>query len=111
MVSDNYRDCEAWVVAGGALTALVAFALTWRHYPAVGAALTLLGLLVAFAAVVIRPYWAAYSWVGLRGAALLAVLVALDDAVEHAFPVGSPLDWFWIEWLYPAVRVIEAIAV
>lgn len=108
MVSDDYRDREAWVVALGALTALVAFALTWlipgsgrasRCGPARGAhggrgPSVLGGVLV----------------VGLRGAALLAVLVALDDAVEHAFPVGSPLDWFWTKWLFPAVQAIEAFA-
>jgi len=110
LVSDDYPGREPWLVATGVVTALLAFGLVWRWYPAVGAALTLLSLCVALAALCARPYWAAYEWVGHRGLALLGVLIALDDAVEHAFPVPTPLDWFWSEWLFPVVRWIETLA-
>ncbi|WP_135853162.1 hypothetical protein [Halorussus salinus] len=45
--------------------------------------------------------------VGHRGLALVGVLVALDDALEHAFGWPTPLDLLWSRWLYPAVRVVE----
>jgi uncharacterized membrane protein len=108
VVSDDYRDREAWAIAVGALAALVGFTLTWRHYPTVGAAMTLAGLSAALVALTVRPYWAAYSWLGFRGAALLAVSIALDDAVEHALGVPTPLDELWSRWLFPVVvRTIE----
>jgi hypothetical protein len=50
----------------GLLVAGFSFALVWRFYPVTGALGTLLG-----------------------------VLVALDDAVSHAFGVWTPLDWVW----------------
>lgn len=106
IVTDDPIDREAWLVATSVLGALFAFGLTWRYYPPVGTALTLLSLGVALAAVVGRPYWAAYSWVGFRGAALLGVLVALDDAVEHAFGWPMPLDLFWKHWLYGVVSSV-----
>jgi hypothetical protein len=103
MVSDDHPGREPWLVGAAVLVAVGAFGLTWRWYPAVGAALTLLSLCVALAALCGRPYWAAYSWVGFRGAALLGVLVALDDALEHAFGWPMPLDLFWKHWLYGVV--------
>lgn len=103
MVSDDRPGGEAWLVASAVLTAMVGFLFTWRYYPPVGAALTLAGLVVAMTAVLVRPYWAKYSWVSLRGAAVLALLVALDDALEHALGWPTPLDLFWKHWLYGVV--------
>lgn len=54
----------------GVIIALFAFALVWKHYPVAGATGTLLG-----------------------------VLIALDDALSHAFGVWTPLDWFWKAYL------------
>jgi len=31
-----------------------------------------------------------------RTVALLGVLIAADDAVDHALPVTTPLQWFWV---------------
>lgn len=103
VVSDDYAGREAWVVGAAVLVAVGAFWLVWRWYPAVGAALVLLSLCVALAALCARPYWAAYEWVGHRGLALLGVLIALDDALEHAFGWPMPLDLFWKHWLYGVV--------
>lgn len=108
MVSDDRMGRESWVATVGALTALMGFLFTWRHYPAVGATVTLAGLLAALTTVVARPFWWEYQLVGLRGTALLALAVAFDDVVQHAFGYATPLDTFWARWLHPAVQVIEA---
>jgi hypothetical protein len=42
--------------------------------------------------------WPAYPAVGAVGT-LLGLLVALDDAVEHAFGIPTPLDQLWNRWL------------
>lgn len=106
IVSDDRADREAWLVAVALLGAAFAFGPTWTYYAPVGAALVLLSLCVALVAVVARPYWTAYSWVGFRGAALLGLLVALDDALEHAFGWPMPLDLFWKHWLYGVVSSV-----
>lgn len=108
LVSDDRTGRETWVVAGGALAALFAFLFVWRHYPVVGAVLSLAGLFVALAAVVGRPYWWEYQLLGFRGAALVSVAVALDDVLQHAVGTPTPLDELWRRWLFPAVRWIEA---
>ncbi|CQH55248.1 uncharacterized protein HHUB_2206 [Halobacterium hubeiense] len=38
--------------------------------------------------------WAVYPWYW-RGVALVGGLVALDDAVSHAFGIWTPLDAGW----------------
>lgn len=58
---------------GLAVTAF-SFGSVWPHYPVVGAAGTLLGL-----------------------------AVAVDDALEHAFGIPTPLDLFWSRILHPLV--------
>lgn len=47
--------------------------------------------------------WPAYPAVGAVGT-LLGLLVALDDAVEHAFGIPTPLDQLWSRWLREKVR-------
>ena len=56
----------------GLLMAGFAFWAVWQYYPVVGASGTLLGL-----------------------------LVALDDAISHAFGVPTPLDLLWAHWIHP----------
>lgn len=103
VVGDNYRRREPLLAGGGALLALFGFCLTWQWYPVVGAALTLAGLCVALLGVCWpRGLWADYP-LRMRLAALLGVAIALDDAIEHAFPIGSPLDWLWMHYLYPLI--------
>lgn len=61
----------------GVALSVFSFWSLWQagHYPALGAVGTLLGL-----------------------------LIALDDAVEHAFGIPTPLDQLWNQWLREKVR-------
>lgn len=59
----------------GLIIAGFAFTLVWRWYPVAGATGTILG-----------------------------VLIALDDALSHAFGVWTPLDWFWKAYLSGVIR-------
>lgn len=63
-----------------------------------------IGLIVAafgFASV-----WPYYSVTG-SGMALIGLLIALDDVVEHTTNLPTPLDQLWKRALYPAVRRLE----
>ncbi|TKX79553.1 hypothetical protein EXE53_15360 [Halorubrum sp. SD626R] len=71
------------LVAGGG--ALFAFASIWPHYPTVGATLTLASL--------------AFGGLGW--------LVSIDDAIEHATVLPTPLDQLWNRVVYPIVARIE----
>lgn len=92
VVSDNYPRREPVLAAVGALLALFAFATIWPYYHGTGAMLSLAGLFVAL----IGVCWPAGVWTAYptrwRLVALLGVLVALDDVIEHAFGVWTPLD-------------------
>lgn len=46
--------------------------------------------------VVTHPVAAVGRVVTPRTVALLGVLIAADDAVDHALPVTTPLQWFWV---------------
>lgn len=104
VVWNDYRRAEPWILLAALLGAAFAFATVWRYYHVAGALLTLALLVVALAAPVVFPFWRDYAWIGPRGAALVGVLVSLDDAVEHAFGVWTPLDWFWKAWLAGAIQ-------
>ena len=64
----------------GVLLAWFGFMFVWRWYPRTGALLTLVGL-----------------------------LIAVDDAVQHAFMVKTPLHHLWWGVLFPIVQQLEAI--
>jgi len=92
VVSNNLPHREPLLAAVGALTALFAFATIWPYYHGTGAALALTGLLVALVGVCWPGgVWAVYPlrW---RLVALMGVLVAFDDVIEHAFGMWTPLD-------------------
>lgn len=94
-------------VTAGLLAALFGFLVTWPVWPVTGAALTLAGLAFALGAVFLAPFWhGRYPWLsgyrpGARSVVLLGILLALDDAVQHAFGWATPLDWFWKAALAP----------
>jgi len=92
VVADDYARREPLLALTGALTALFAFATVWPYYHVTGALLTLAGLLVVLVGVCWPGgIWAAYP-IRWRLVAFLGVLVALDDVIEHAFGVWTPLD-------------------
>jgi hypothetical protein len=95
VVADNYPRREPLAALVGVLLALFGFLFTWRFYPATGAALTLAGCALLLVGVLWPGgIWSSYPlrW---RVLALVAALVALDDAVSHAFGVWTPVDWLW----------------
>jgi len=103
VVSDNLPRREPLLAAVGALVALFAFASVWPFYPPVGAAGALAGLTLA-AVGVLWPggTWAVYPlrW---RALALLGVAIALDDVIEHAFGVWTPLDALFRRLILPVI--------
>lgn len=94
VVWDNRAGVEPWVGAVGLLLATFAFVTVWPFYPVTGAVLALSGVLIVLGSVFL-PFWTGYGWLGPRGVLLVGALVALDDAVEHAFGVPTPLDALW----------------
>lgn len=95
LVWDDAAGKEPWVGAAAIMLATFAFLTVWPFYPVTGAVLALMGVAVAVASPLVLPFWAGYDWLGPRGVALLGALIALDDAVEHAFGIPTPLDWAW----------------
>jgi len=67
------------------------------HHFYVGVALAVFG----FASV-----WPYYSLTG-ASMALIGLLIALDDVIEHTFEISTPLDVLWKKAIYPLVKRIE----
>lgn len=98
-------DDQRWdplAVASGLLVGLFGFALTWKYHPVTGATLALAGPTISTLALAARPYWrrrrSRAAWV------LLGLLITLDDAIEHAFGVWTPLDALWVQYLQYIIR-------
>ncbi|QLG27714.1 hypothetical protein HUG10_09185 [Halorarum halophilum] len=104
VVWDDRSQVEPWALLVALLAGSFAFALVWRYYAVAGAVLTLAALGIGLALPIVGPFWQSYPWVGARGVAILGVLVAADDALEHAFGIWTPLDWFWRAWLVGAIQ-------
>lgn len=102
MIYDTESETGPWGVAGLTLLSVFAFSLTWPYYPVVGALGVLVLLGTATAISVVRPLWWRYGLLA-RSALLLGLLVALDDALNHALGWRTPLDVLWIEYLHPYV--------
>ncbi|QLG61327.1 hypothetical protein [Halorarum salinum] len=100
---DDARRSESWLLLAALFGATFAFALVWQHYAAAGAVLTLTLLVVALSVPLFGPFWRDYPLFGWRGVAIVGVLLALDDAIEHAFGWPMPADWFWKAWLHGAI--------
>lgn len=105
VVWDNFNDREPLYTATALGVGLFGFLFVWQYYPAPGAILSLIGPLLAILFILM-------GWVGLsiggvwddyplkfRLLTIFFALVALDDAVEHAFDIWTPLDWFWESFL------------
>ncbi|WP_158057202.1 hypothetical protein [Halorussus halophilus] len=88
---DNYPRTEPLVVAGSALFALFGWAHLWRYYPVAGATVCVVGTLgTVVGGLVTTKYGRRWQLFVVWSA-----LVALDDAISHAFGVWTPLDWLW----------------
>lgn len=109
IVADDYRDIEPVYVAVGSTVSIFSFVTLWgTTYPLLGAVGSLIGLIIATLAVATRKVWTdrgnvQYGW-HCRLCIVLGLLVAWDDGLEHAFGFTTPLDWLWIEFIYPFVQ-------
>jgi apolipoprotein N-acyltransferase len=111
VVWDDYREREPAITASLLGLALFSFLFAWPYYPVMGATLTLVATVLAFLVIlydgVLAPYtclpnppgWLDPKWeeyaLKWRVIALVGVLVAVDDAVEHALGWPTPLDAAW----------------
>lgn len=68
------------------------------HHFYIGVALSVFG----FASV-----WPYYSLTG-ASMALIGLLIALDDVIEHMTGFTTPLDLLWKRIVYPLVRRLES---
>lgn len=105
VVWDNYAGKEPVLYVLFVLCAVAAFGLVWPWYPVAGALMTLTATCAALTTVVYHlishpPKWETWA----LAAALVFVLVGVDDAADHAFRWWvSPPDYVWSEWIYPAL--------
>lgn len=53
--------------------------------------------------------WPYYSLTG-ASMALIGLLIALDDVIEHATPYATPLDLLWKHAIFPIVDRFESRA-
>lgn len=73
---------------------LFAFTFIWPYYPLTGALIALMALVI----LPISLYVESSLWRSHRRAIALTVvgyLIAVDDIVEHAFGIPTPLDWLF----------------
>jgi hypothetical protein len=93
MVWDDRPADPVATLLSGMLT-LFGFLWVWPFYPVVGAAMSLTGLAAApLAGYVDRDVFReARSTKTAVGMAVVGWLIAVDDVVEHAFGVATPLD-------------------
>ena len=61
--------------------------------------------LALFGCASVWPYYPATG----AGFALICLLIALDDAIEHATPYATPLDQVWKHVIYPLLRKFERV--
>jgi hypothetical protein len=62
---------------------------------------------VAVAAFGFASVWPYYSLTG-ASMAVIGLLVALDDVIEHTTDLPTPLDQLWKRLIYPVVAKIES---
>lgn len=107
-VWDDHRDAEPMAEFTGVLVGLFGFVVVWPWRPPIGASMAHIGPLAALA-------WMLLPWSGwgdryprrVQVVATGAIIVGLDDILEHAWPVPSPLDWGF-DVLGPAPSAVVA---
>ena len=115
VVWDDYRHREPLLVAASTGMGLFGFLSVWPYYPFAGAILALAGPVISLGAVIsgwaglaVGGVWDDYP-VRMRAAVVVACLIALDDAVEHAFGVWTPLDALWGSGLYDRAPLVVGV--
>lgn len=100
---DDQKDDPLLTAAAGALL-IFSFTFVWPYYPWTGA----VGTLVAMAAMPVAAFLERELWTK-KSIALGAVgwFIALDDALEHAFGIATPLDSLFNEIIRPALPSVS----
>lgn len=99
IVWDNYRRVEPIITAVGLVGSFFSFLFIWPYYPEVGAAGSLVALLVALGGLFRPKFWWKTYKDRLHIAAVVFTLIAIDDIVSHAFGIWTPVDWVWKEYV------------
>jgi len=102
IVWDNYRSREPWLVMAISIAGLIAFGLTWPYYPVTGAIVSIATpILAMFALLTRREYWSDIKHIP-QILIFIGLLIALDDAVDHALPLTTPLEYL-AQYLLPLI--------
>lgn len=109
VVWDDERYQEPVALLTGLLLALYGFTLAWPEWPVFGSSATLGGLVLASTALVAAPFWRGRPWLRgdrvsvptVRSVTLIGLLIAWDDAIEHALGWPTPLDIVWVRHVAP----------
>jgi len=101
VVWDNYDSREPVLTVALVGSGLFGFLSVWPYYPVAGAVLSLVGAVGAVVVVLsgwvgfrVGDVWDEYP-IRYRLALVGATVAGLDDAVEHAFGIPTPLDTAW----------------
>lgn len=93
-------DAKPTIAVSGLLLGLFSWYHIWWLFPVTGAIGVLAGLTIATLTATIRePWWSRYPR-KVRLAFVGLLLIAWDDAIEHAFGFWMPLDWVWDTYLW-----------
>jgi len=107
-VADDKPDKEPSFTILGVLVALFGF-LTWQWHPIAGATLSHIGALILGISVFL-PFMQQYNWQGHRGLLFIGWLVMMDDLIEHAWGIATPLDSIlWADVIVPALQYLRQL--
>jgi len=102
VIWDNDPHREPWLAVSSIAVGLIAFLLVWPTHHVLGAVLAVTATIVAIISLLSRLTLFRGDWPVLPLAvALVLVLVASDDVLQHAFGWEMPLDWLWKNHLRP----------
>lgn len=91
-----YKDRDPIGVIFGTTLGLFGFLFVWEWYPKIGAAMALGGYTLAFLSA-INPWgqWWRYYPDAYHATVVAGLFIGLDDVIDHALPVPTPLDTMW----------------
>lgn len=115
VVWDNFSDREPLLTALALGVGLFGFLFVWKWYPVAGASMSLAGpvfailfVLMGWFGLSVGDVWNEYP-VRYRALTIIFAVLALDDAVEHAFDIWTPFDWIWNEFLYDDIGMVTLV--